>query len=221
MSAVLMQRGFTLVEMMVVLSIISIISGVVISGQGQFNRSLIVTDTAYTVALSMRQAQTFGLSSRTYNGTSNAGYGLHFDAATPASYIMFADVSHAASIPSYCSVGTAGQPDAKSGNCLYDAQGNEVSQTYSFSRGFTASELCGHPYSGGALVCSSGGGGLTALDLVFMRPNTNSIITATISGVTTRLKDAQIQISAPNSDGTRYVCLTQSGQISVSQTICP
>jgi prepilin-type N-terminal cleavage/methylation domain-containing protein len=217
-------RGFTLIEMLVVLTIIVLITGIVLSGQQDFNRSLTVTDTAYTVALSIRQAQTFGLSSRTYNSSvTNAGYGVHFDTATPGAYLMFADVSHNAAVPAYCPVGTAGQPDAKLGNCLFDAGGNEVAQNYKFGRGFTITQLCGRDTSG-TTHCNTGGtvNDLSGIDILFTRPNTSSIVTGLRSSAgNLQLRDAQLKVVAPNSVGVRSVCVTQAGEVSVTAGTCP
>lgn len=212
-----------MIELIVVLGIMILLTGVVLVGQGNFNRSLIVTDTAYTVALSMREAQTFGLSSRAYSGASNAGYGLHFDAAIPNAYVMFADVSRVAPPDlSYCPTGTANTPDAKPGNCIFDPTGNEVAQNYTFSRGFTITQLCGHAV-GGTQHCSVGGAvtDLTGIDTVFVRPNTLSVVTGRRNAGNIPLLDAQIRISAPNNGGDRYLCLTQAGEVSVSATLCP
>ncbi len=215
-------RGFTLAELIVVLAIISLLLTIVISGQGDFNRSLIVTDTAYTVALSIRLAQNYGLSSRSYSTFTNAGYGIHFDTTSPTTYLMFGDVDKTASIPTYCPVGTVGQPDEKKGNCLYDAGKGEIAQNYSFNRGFKVTEFCGKNYSTGAILCSTfGATPLTGLDIVYIRPNTSSVITGFDSGGTTRFSDAQIKLSAPNADGVRYICVSQAGQVSVRATACP
>ncbi len=212
-------RGFTLVEMIVVLAIIVLITGIALSGQVDFNRSLTVTDTAYTVALSIRQAQTFGLSSRTYNGTSKAGYGAHFSITTPMSYLLFADVAKPTEPPSYCPVGTAGLPDAKPGNCTYDPSGSEVIQSYTFGRGFSITNICGHD-TGNTLRCTTGGY-LTGLDVVFLRPNTDSIVTGLRASGNIQLLDAQVTLTAPGGDGSRYVCVTQVGEVSVASTTCP
>ncbi|MGE5541070.1 MAG: prepilin-type N-terminal cleavage/methylation domain-containing protein [Bacillota bacterium] len=215
-------RGFTLAEMMVVLTIIVIVTIIALSGQGNFNKSLTVTDTAYTVALSIRQAQSYGLASRTSGVTSNAGYGIHFATAAPSAYLMFVDTSKAVyGVPSYCPVGTVGQPDAKPGNCMYDPNQNEVSQNFAFSRGFIVSQLCGHD-TGGILRCSSDSTApLTAIDILFIRPNTNSIVTGFRSTGSLQLKDAQIKLTAPVGNGSRYICVTQVGEISVASSACP
>lgn len=218
-------RAFTLVEMLVVLAIISIISIVVIVGQGTFDNSLTITDTAYTIALSIREAQTFGLSSRNFNGATNAAYGVHFDAGAPRNYVLFADIYPAApgSPSSYCPGHTAaaGNPDAKPGNCVYDAGQNELIQTFTFNRGFTISNVCGHD-SGNVQHCATGGAGsaLTGLDLMYLRPNTDSVVVGLTGTSPLALTDAQITLLAPQG-GTRNICVTSVGEVSVATTTCP
>jgi prepilin-type N-terminal cleavage/methylation domain-containing protein len=212
-------RGFTLMEMIVVLAIISIITAVVLSGNSQFDKSLTITDTAYTVALSVRQAQSYGLSSRTYSGSTNAAYGVHFGAVPVTTYTLFADIFPAApgSSSAFCPghLAAAGSPDAKAGNCLYDAASGEMAQTFTFGRGFTISSICGH--SGVTLKCSPT---LTGIDILFLRPNTDSIVTGYTSGGPIPLSDAQITLSAPGG-ASRYICVTSVGEVSVSATTCP
>lgn len=217
--------GFTLVEMLVVIGIMGILTAVVINGQTDFNKSTRVVDAAYTVALSLRQAQTYGLSSRAFSGGSgfvnNAGYGVHFTTTTPKQYFIFADIANGpGNSGSPQAVGCPpknGQVDDKPGNCLYD-QANEIVQTFTFDRGFTISKICGHVYTSGAFTCSPN---LTALDLVFIRPNTDTVITGVISGSYTQLKDASIEISDPSGVSTRRICVSYAGQVSVSATACP
>lgn len=211
--------------MIVVLAIIGFVTVVAVTGQNDFNRSLTITDTAYTIALTMRQAQTYGLSSRAFAGTSNAGYGTHFEAAHPAAYLMFSDISKVDyAVPAYCPVGTSGQPDAKPGNCRFDRNGSEVVQNYTFGRGFTITQLCGRD-TGGEVRCSDDEAApLTAIDVLFVRPNTNSIVTGEVSGGTIQLRTAVIRLSAPQGTGVRYICVSQAGQVSVASTtsaICP
>ncbi len=207
--------------MIVVLAIIVIITAVAVSGQNDFNRSLTITDTAYTVALSVRQSQTFGLSSRVFNGTTNAAYGAHF---TPAnSYLLFADIypvapgTSSAYCPSHTAV--AGSPDAKPGNCTYDSGNGEVVQNYSFGRGFSITNVCGKDVSR-ALHCTTTD--LTGIDVVYLRPNTDSIITGLrAANGNIKLIDAQIKLQAPSGNGVRYICITQVGEVSVATTTCP
>jgi type II secretory pathway pseudopilin PulG len=223
--------AFTLVEMIVVLAIITIITGVVLNGQQNFNKSLIITDTAYTIALSIRQAQTYGLSSRTFGSQTAAkyAYGVHLDASnatTKKSYTVFADISGTAP-PSFCQLGTAGQPDAKLGNCLFDvsASPSEVLQQYTFGRGFSISEICGRDAGNPSTIhCStdlSPVTPVTVIDIVFQRPNTNSVITGFIGGVKTQLSDVRIKLTDSTGTASRKICVSLAGQISVATSTCP
>ena len=200
--------------MVVVLAIISIITAVIINGQSTYNRSLILTDTAYTVAYSVRQAQSLGLSSRATAGSANAGYGIRFYQAQ--NYSIFADTTNALAAPSssWCSLGTPGTPEAKPGNCRYDAA-DVTFRTYSLSRGFTISDYCGKNGTA-SLDCNP-----ASLTITFMRPDARAIIvgeSATQAG--TVYTCAEIHVTAPGNAATRIVRVSQLGEISVGQT-CP
>jgi prepilin-type N-terminal cleavage/methylation domain-containing protein len=219
-------RGYSLAEMLIVFAIIGILSIIVINGQNDFNRSLTITDSAYTVALSVRQAQTFGLSSRRYGGTNNnAAYGAYFAIASPKSYLLYIDLlSSPRTKEAWCKqkTSTPAVPDDQPGNCLYDST-TETFQNFTFSRGFTITKLCGREVSSGTLRCSTDTSNpLTAIDMVFLRPNSDSIITGTISGASAvQLKDANIVLSAPSGAGSRLICLSYAGQVSVASSTCP
>lgn len=206
--------------MLVVLAIIATVTMITLSGQATFNSSVLLTDSAYTVALSLRQMQAFGLSSRSFNGTTNtAGYGAHFVKGTGGSYILFADTAKGAFTPlATCPVGaSATAPDAKPGDCVYQPADGLVQQ-YSFGRGISVTNFCGKT-AGGSTICSSGT--LNSLDITFVRSNTtDTIITGQTSGSTV-LTSAEIEVSSPDGNAKRYVCVSQIGQISVSNSRCP
>jgi prepilin-type N-terminal cleavage/methylation domain-containing protein len=209
-------RGFTLVEMVVVLAIITVITVIILSGQASFNRSLILTDTAYTVAFSARQAQSFGVSSRAVGAIRNAGYGLRFDRSSPSSFILFADTTTGASVPASCPLGEAGTPERKPGNCRFDAQTDPLVDTYTFSRGFAVSKFCG--LSGSTLYCSDSSSPLTSLDIVYARPNTSATMSGEVNGAMTVFTCAELHVADPERVSTRTIRLSQLGEVSIGQT---
>jgi hypothetical protein len=200
--------------MVVVLAIISVITAVIINGQSTYNASLVLTDTAYTVAYSVRQAQSLGLSSRATAGSGNAGYGIRF--YHPQNYSIFVDTANAKQAPSnaLCPLGMAGTPEGKPGNCRYD-DADTAFRTYSLSRGFTISDYCGKNGSA-SLDCSP-----ASLTITFMRPDTRAVIIAeSATGAATVFTCAEIHVTAPGNGVTRVVRVSQLGEISVGQT-CP
>lgn len=217
-------RGFTLVEMLVVLAIIVIVSLIAITGQGNFNRSLILTDTAYTLAFSVREAQSLGLSSRFFKGFQNAGYGIHLTNAVPTSYSLFADT--APDVPGSSQGGlcpghsVASGPDAKPGNCRYDTVEEQV-RAYSFNRGFKISKFCGFDKSINDNRCSGVGlGNLSALDITYLRPNTQSVILGVLQGGSlVALTNAVIYVASPDGSAERCVSVSKVGQVAVGT--CP
>ncbi len=214
------QRGFTLIEMLVVLAIIVTVTAIALVGQTSFNRSIVLTETAYNIALSIRESQSYGLSTRAFGSIQNSGYGMRFSRLTPTQYTTYADIYPAAPgtntprCPGHTDR-SATSPEARPGNCFY-SNATELIKTYTLVRGFRISQFCGVT-AAGTQVCSTTGT-LSNLDIVFLRPNTETIITG--NNGTTGFARATITISSPDNTVSRCINVTALGAITVAAT-CP
>jgi len=175
------------VEIIVVVSIVLLISMLVLVGHANFRGNILLTNLAYDVALSIRQAQVYGLSAReaTISGSDfDTGYGVRFDANTPNSYILFADLDR---------------------DYFYDGD-VELVQVFAIRRGYSIADICGIN-STDDQNCS-----VDYLDIVFDRPEPDAIIT---DNNNTNYTSARIFVRSPQ--GTeRTVEVIATGQIAVN-----
>lgn len=208
-------RGVTLIELVIVLAIIGVLSGLFVTSQTTFNKTILLTNTAYDVALTIRDAQTFGLGSRVSLkalelDSKTAGYGVHFMPDT-ASFELFADVTPVNSTSCHPAPLTGpGSPSAVPGDCVYQVE--ELVQSYLLGNGMKIAD------NGICVFSSEWDCGLSSLDIVFARPNTKTFFSAdgTYSNSLTR---AQIIVTSPQG-GQRYVCVQLSGEVYVSSSAC-
>lgn len=184
-------RAFTIVEMLVCLAILMTVSSVMLVKNAQFRQHLLLRSLAYEIALAIRQAQVYGLGVREYEGISDpiaafqVGYGLHFDFATPTTFILYADID---------------------GDHVYQAGSEDrIIQTSEFSPGNRIVTICA-----GAVVlsgCVSGPPGV--LDIEYERPNPEAFINGT------QVQPwATVRIESPFGDQ-RVVAASTMGQIIV------
>lgn len=221
MESLHLRRGFTLIELMVVLAIIVVITTVVLTNQNSFNKSLILANTSYDIALTLRSAQTYGLSSRAAGVSANAGYGLHFQTATPGSFTLFADTYPTASTLSICHpTNNASAPDARPGDCVYESAQSEKIVEYILGNGITVSDFCA--YAVGSWSCAhSNGSSLSSLDIVFARPNPDPFMSANGSYSSAFPVTAVcLAITSPQG-GAHFISVAASGQIIASAASCP
>lgn len=143
------QSGFTLVELLVSIAIFTLITTIAVFNHAQFNSSILLTDLAYEAALTIRQAQVYGITVRqsSTNGY-DSGYGVHFQTNDPTTYKLFEDMP----TPNHICDSTECSSPIES----YTIQkGNQVTR-----------------------LCADGDCTKTSLDISFIRPNPDAFITA-------------------------------------------
>lgn len=219
--AFLGRSGFTLIEMLIVIGIIIIITAIVISSQGSFNRSILLANTTYDVALSIRHAETYGLVSRISGVSLNTGYGIDVARVSPTTFTLFADSYPVPSTSSACHpTADASAPDAKPGNCTYDSGQNEKVTDYTLGNGITISNFCAKT-SGSWACATSNGSSLTSLDIVFSRPNPIPFMSVNGSYSSTfPVTDVCLSLTSPQG-GARFISVSSSGEIRASAASCP
>jgi prepilin-type N-terminal cleavage/methylation domain-containing protein len=215
--------GFTLIEMLVVLAIIILMTGLIFSGQSNFNTSVILSSTAYDVALTLRDAETYGLSTRaTASGVASAGYGLDLKSGLVTTYNLFADSYPPAGGTNACHplpANGASAPNAYPGDCAYTSNDGLVS-TYTLGNGVTISNFCAST-NGTSWSCESGTTNvINQLDIIFLRPNPAPFISTNgIYSQATPMTSACITLSAGTNS--RYISIAANGQIIATAASCP
>ncbi len=184
-------RGFSLLELLVVIAIFSVISVIILANHSRFNSSVLLGSLAYKIAISVREAQVFGLSVQGQSANFQVGYGVHFAGGT--TYILFADLN---------------------GNKKYDGTPTDtIVKAYTVSQGHTISEFCG-VRSNGQHDCAAGGS-ITFMDVVFFRPDPDAIMTSSAFQYPNAYSSAEITVSSP-AGSARKVSIASTGQISVA-----
>jgi prepilin-type N-terminal cleavage/methylation domain-containing protein len=137
-------NGFTLVEIMVVIGIMTIVTSLILANYPGFNDRLSAQRAAEEIASSARQAQAYGLGVKEAGTGSGVfpGYGLYFQSASSDSYIFFAD---------------------KNGNSEYDSD-EKISDNL-LENGVQIFDLCTNQKQTPAGPC-----GLNNLTVLFLRP---------------------------------------------------
>ncbi|MBV9349301.1 MAG: prepilin-type N-terminal cleavage/methylation domain-containing protein [Patescibacteria group bacterium] len=182
-------RAFTLIEMLVVMGIFLVITGLVLANHSKFNSSVVLGSLAYDMALSIRQAQVYGVSvQQTPSASFQAGYGIHFSPGS--TYFLFADTNN---------------------NGQYDAGEQQVS-VYSVGQGHSIKRFCELNTFSQSVCSDDGDTPLSYLDIVFLRPNPDATFASNVPGYTS---SAKIVVASPSGE-TRTITVASTGQISVS-----
>ena len=85
-------QGFTLIEMLVIMAIISIISGSLIVNWRKNEKKYEVQYTAQAIVQNLRKAQDIALSGKKYPGEAvPSAYGIYFNINSKNSYLVFGD----------------------------------------------------------------------------------------------------------------------------------
>ncbi len=192
-------KGFTIVELIISIAIFALMTALVVARYGSFNQNTLLTNVAYDMALTIRTAQTYGLSVKSVGGDSDSfgsAYGIAFDLNDRTHFTLFADTNN---------------------NGVYDENSGEAITKYTLTQGVTISNMC---LAADISGCSTSGAfvGATQFDIVYKRPNPNAVFNLISAGDIQRNQGFPAAfISLTSSDGTHteVVYVRKNGQISV------
>jgi prepilin-type N-terminal cleavage/methylation domain-containing protein len=194
--------GFTLIELMVTITIIVLVTGIVMVRYSSFNSSVLLTGQAYITAFDLREAQSLAISVRGNGREFREDYGIYINMATQEKYILFQD-------------------DNDNGDYFparYDA-GEEVGNPYTLDPRFTIQNICAENSAGrtcyaddpdttGEVVDPS----LSTLAITFKRPDFDA---AFYTPAKSNIQSVDIIIAPHDGELEKKVVVYATGQISV------
>ncbi len=214
--------GFGLLELLIALSVFGTIVSFVLFSYGRVSEQLFISNLAHEVALSFREAQSFGVNVRqSVRGPVDAAafqaaYGLHFDTGAKGTFfVLFADSKE-----------TKNDGNEFKYDGLHAANGctpianNECLSVFKIGKGNRIERFCGvlpddtgYGLTGAHEECSTNR--ISYLDVFFKRPNPDAIIrTDEIEGEKDRYKAARIYLISQKGVK-RAVEVWNTGQISI------
>lgn len=200
-----LSSGFTLIELLISFLIITIISTIVLLKHRSFNSSVLLKNTAYEIALNLRDAQVKSVSAaRSGDGIEsfNFPYGVTFDVSSPVEQKQYRVFRYkSATAGPYYDISES-DPDVA-----------EVIQTFTIGRTMRVKELC-YTYASLPDKCD-----LTRLDISFRRPEFKSIFYGVIVDdfvATSSVTGVKIKVNSLNNTAQFFMVeVNQFGQISV------
>lgn len=186
-----MNKAFSLVELLVSMALITIILSVTLFNYGGFNDNLAISGAIQEMAVTMRQAQTYGISVKeSSSGTNqfNYAYGIYFNSVPGSNntYTIFVDLNS---------------------NNKYDSGTDTTVETVNLRNGVVISSICD------AINCPATG--ISILNVTFLRPNPDARIyfanssNTIVSGPNTT---GRVRLSSPKGK-VSYVSIENTGQI--------
>lgn len=197
-TATLVRKGFSIIELMIAVSIFIILTSVAFYGYADFNNDMVMTNQAYELSLHVRQAQVYGIAVRGGSGAVGseftASYGVAANVGSPV-VTIFRDAND---------------------DGLYDPSSADepALELLTFARGVEVCRICaittGTDVEGG---CSNA---YDDISISFKRPDPDARVAINDvpfdDGPLYAL--TRIAIQAPNGRE-RYVDVTVTGQVSV------
>ncbi len=208
-----LMSGFTLVELMVVISIFMVISSLVIFNYGDFRSKVSLQNLTDDIALSVRKAQSFAIGARAIGTDFSNSYGVHFAlntnlptplAGSNKSFLMFSSIDKVY--------------DDSGRSVCGDGASTSINECVELFKITTADIIKSIKSSDGTIATS---GSSSSLDISFTRPNPRAYFCFKPNGATTcSLNVTSVDIIVSNGlsgtkEKTRTISVQNTGQISI------
>jgi len=212
------KKGFTMIELIVVIAIFGILTGITVFNYGKFNNNIIMTNMAYEIALSVREAQVFSLGVRGSNENGETSfdikYGVYFNSdpdGDQQNFVFFADRNSNGT----CEMDNNG--NACSIDACLDGAFNECESLNTLTRGISITGICVSPTGEEPMNldtgdCSENDFNVDEATVTFERPNPDAFV-YDIAG--DRVFSNMAILIEANNDAKRAINISENGQISV------
>jgi prepilin-type N-terminal cleavage/methylation domain-containing protein len=184
-------KGFTIVELIVVLAIFGFVSSIILFNYSGFSTNITIQDLSQQIALELRKAQVYALGTHTLTGGGfPKGYGVYFDLSDPKHFTLFADIN---GNRQYDSIGQCG------------SAGAECVETFSINTGDKIEKICTQNNT----ICGS-----QKTHIAFSRPNPDAHIVTDTTPFGT--EEPNVDVFIVSAKGTeKDITVWATGQISV------
>lgn len=192
-----LNRGFTYVELIVVLSIFAIMSSIAIFNYGKFQAKVDIRNLANDIALQIVQAQKDAMSGK-WNINALTGwkpsYGVYFDIANKYNFIYFADF-----------LDVNQKYDSGTNSC--NTSGSECLENINITKGNFIQKI-------GYFSGSSGSKITTPVDITFTRPNSGAVFYFD-NAIQSSVSYIQITIASPQGVSSN-IKIYSSGRVQIN-----
>jgi len=184
------KKGFTVVELLITISVFLVLSVAVVGNYRTTTRGLALNSLANLVAADIRRAQSYGISS-VATGNSFVAHGISFDKNFDNAYMLFADT---------------GVANLQNGNLGATCSG-ECIERMKIQTGITITAICVDKKSG---PCKN----MDSVHIAFKRPNPEPSIIG-IKGATKAYSDAEITFTTSDGLLSKTIVIWRTGLISI------
>lgn len=222
--AIKFSKGFTLVEMMVVVGIFAMVATVLLFNYSNFSTTVAVRTLAQDIGLSVRKAQAYAISVRSITGAGGMrsdmfpAYGISFSvdgspaipyAPSTSSFSIFADVSESNNNISnyrFDNNGVCGGVPGIGQECVESLSIKSSTRIVSLCTDSPNANSCFTPQTGGTV------------NVVFRRPNPDAVIcVVNPGGNCIGQPSSYLKVTVQSSKGTqRVITIWNTGQISIN-----
>ena len=183
------RRGFTLIELIVVIGVMVLVGTLTLVSFPQFSRRVAIEQEAGKLSLALRRAQSYAIAVREFGVGSGIfpGYGVFVSATSPEQYLIFGD------------------PNTSS---RYEESFGETVEVVRTERGARISDICGDSQSVPPGPC-----GLSSVEIFYKRPGPSIALTGAFSS--DRYNDIKLVLTSLDGFVTKSIIIWSTGQISI------
>ena len=187
--------GFTLIELLITISIFVFMTALVMSRYNDFYSGTLFKNLAYDIAITIREAQSYGISVKYNQGSSSfdRAYGAYFPEGNGGKNFILRSYSKS------------------DGYSIGDQEPEKIEKNYTLKHGATFNQLLISANDTDYIPASNVG-------IIFQRPNPEAIICVTLNAVynCNTYKFVKIEMKAAN-DVIKTVKVNSSGQIAIEE----